>query len=100
MGSTKEELIIAEMYASLERVKAMVKVLYDPRSLTLEKVRELACIVKLNLEIGVDDNSNIEGESFDTLSDVATFLIDKILNNKAVIEDFKEAVNQLKDADV
>jgi DNA-directed RNA polymerase sigma subunit (sigma70/sigma32) len=97
MDSSKEELIIAELYASLERVKAMVKVLYEPRSITLEKVRELARIAKLNFEIGASDGNNIESEIFDTLPDVATFLIDKILNNKTAVEDFKKVVNKLKD---
>lgn len=97
MDSSKEELIIAELYASLERVKAMVKVLYEPRLVTLEKVHELAHIAKLQIKIGASDDGNIESEVFDTLPDVAVFLIDKILNNKNVVEDFKEVTNQLKD---
>ena len=52
-----EELVVINLYNSLLRVKVMVGILYEPKALTPEKVRALAGIVKMNLDITTIDNS-------------------------------------------
>lgn len=88
-----EELIISNLQDSVARVKAMVNILYVPETLTVEKVKALARIAKLNLDIGIE-GGDIEGEVFNNLQEVADFLIDTILNHK-IIDDLKDGIDEL-----
>jgi len=73
----------------------MVGILYEPKALTPEKVRALAGIVKMNLDITTIDNREVENsEAFDSLEETADFLINLILGNKA-LDDFRDLANAI-----
>jgi hypothetical protein len=92
-----EEVIIANLQDSLARIKAMVEILYVPEAMTLEKVKALARIAKLNVDLresSANTEANSDIEIFNNLQEVSVFLIDQILNNK-IIDDFQETVNNI-----
>ena len=117
-----EELVIANLRDALTRVKAMVDILYTPETLTPEKVQALAQLARMSLGTppnvesieklksiqslngtqslkSVDDLKAVENvEVFDSLHEVATFLIDQILNNSA-INDCRDLINDISSAD-
>ena len=89
-----EELVVINLYNSLLRVKVMVGILYEPKALTPEKVRALAGIVKMNLDITIDNREVENSEAFDSLEETADFLINLILGNKA-LDDFRDLANTI-----
>jgi|688.fasta_scaffold1520348_1 hypothetical protein len=89
-----EELVVINLYNSLLRVKVMVGILYEPKALTPEKVRALAGIVKMNLDITIDNREVENSEAFDSLEEAADFLINLILGNKA-LDDFRDLANTI-----
>lgn len=76
----------------------MVDILYEPKTITLEKIKALAQVAKLNLNVATIDFEQLEnlenGEAFGSLEEVASFLINMILNNK-MVDDFQEFVNDI-----
>jgi len=72
----------------------MVGILCEPKALTPEKVRALAGIVKMNLDITIDNREVENSEAFDSLEEAADFLINLILGNKA-LDDFRDLANTI-----
>jgi oligoendopeptidase F len=77
-NADEELIIIQNLESSLDRVKAMVALLYNQNTLTFEVVEKIARIAKFKLKQVSEEPKETE-LAFTSLEEVVNYLINRIL---------------------